>query len=108
MKVDEAVAVELSSTGSPVRFRWRGVVYGVISAPEIWVTRQDWWRLAGRAPRGAGQRLLEVKVWRVDALPLTDGARRIDGTFDLTKNPITGEWHVASVFDDERDQQLWA
>jgi hypothetical protein len=108
MRIDERVAVETTDHGSPLRFTWRRVVYGVVSAPEIWMTRQEWWRSATRAPRGGGQNLLEMTVWRVDALPLTDGAHRIDGTFDLALDPISCEWLLLGVFDDRVDQQLFA
>ena len=34
MKVDEKVPVETTDDGAPLRFVWRGVVYGVVSPPE--------------------------------------------------------------------------
>lgn len=108
MRVDEEVPVETTEGGSPLRFSWRGVVYGVVSAPERWITRRDWWRSTARAPRGATTRLLEIDVWRVDALPLTDGASRVDGTFDLALDPLTGRWSLLGVFDDRIDEQLFA
>ena len=108
MKTHERVPVETTEDGSPLRFRWRGVVYGVVSSPECWVTRQSWWQSASRAPRGQGQHLVEMPVWRVDALPLTDGAHRVDGTFDLALDQVTGEWLLLGVFDDQVEQQLFA
>jgi len=108
VKVDEQVPVETTEGGAPLRFVWRGVVYGVVSAPERWVTRREWWRSAERAPRGGGESLLELPVWRVDALPLTDGAHRIDGTFDLALDPAAGAWLLLSVHDDQVEQQLFA
>lgn len=108
MRIDEKVPVETTDDGSPLRFTWRRVVYGVVSSPELWMTRQAWWRSAVRAPRGEGQFLLEMPVWRVDALPLTDGAHRVDGTFDLALDPVSNEWLLLGVFDDQVDQQLFA
>lgn len=108
MRIDEEISVELTSTGSPIRFQWRGIIYGVISAPEPWIARREWWRLAGRAPRGAGSRLLEVPMWRVDAVPLTDGVARLDGTFDLGHNPVTDSWQLCGATNDRLDQQLFA
>lgn len=108
MRIDERVPVETTDEGTPLRFTWRRVVYGVVSSPEYWITRQAWWASAKRAPRGAGADLIEMPVWRVDALPLTDGAQRVDGTFDLARDPISQEWLLLGVFDDEVDQQLFA
>jgi hypothetical protein len=108
MRVDEKVPVETTEGGTPLRFTWRSVVYGVVSTPELWITRQAWWKSATRAPRGAGPGLLEMRVWRVDALPLTDGAHRVDGTFDLALDPVSREWLLLGVFDDHVDQQLFA
>lgn len=108
MRIDERVPVETTDEGTPLRFTWRRVVYGVVSSPEYWITRQAWWASAKRAPRGAGADLIEMPVWRVDALPLTDGAQRVDGTFDLARDPVSHEWLLLGVFDDEVDQQLFA
>nr|WP_208380625.1 DUF6504 family protein [Frigoribacterium endophyticum] len=109
VKVDEQVPVETTEGGAPLRFVWRGVVYGVVSAPEMWMTRREWWRSAPRAPRGLGAELLELPVWRVDALPLTDGAHRVDGTFDLALDPAEGgTWLLLGVYDDTVEQQLFA
>jgi hypothetical protein len=108
MRIDEKVPVETTEEGSPLRFTWRRVVYGVVSSPEIWMTRQAWWQSATRAPKGQGQYLIEMRVWRVDALPLTDGAHRVDGTFDLALDPLSQEWLLLGVFDDRVDQQLFA
>jgi hypothetical protein len=102
MNIDEPVSVELSDDGSPVRFVWRGVVYGVISAPERWFARRPWWQLDARAPRGAGDTLI------VDALPLTSGASLLDGTFDLGLHPATGAWSLSRASDDVLDAQLFA
>ncbi|ROS62111.1 hypothetical protein EDF38_1213 [Frigoribacterium sp. PhB160] len=108
MRVDEQVPVETTEGGAPLRFVWRGVVYGVVSSPERWMTRREWWRSAQRAPRGAGEGLVEMPVWRVDALPLTDGAHRVDGTFDLALDPAGDTWLLLGVFDDRVEQQLFA
>jgi Family of unknown function (DUF6504) len=108
MRIEEPVQVQLSAGGAPVRFRWRGVVYAVTSSPEPWISRQNWWQLVGRAPRGGGSRLLEVQMWRVDAVPLTDGTHRIDGTFDLCRNPLSLDWQLSNAFDDVLDTQLFA
>jgi hypothetical protein len=108
MNIEEPVNVELSDDGAPVRFLWRGVVYGVTSAPERWFARRSWWQLDGRAPRGTGAALIEQEMWRVDALPLTPGAPRRDGTFDLGLHAATGGWRLSRASDDVLDAQLFA
>ena len=108
MNIDEPVSVELSDDGSPVRFVWRGVVYGVISAPERWFARRPWWQLDTRAPRGAGDTLVDSEMWRVDALPLTSGASRLDGTYDLGLHAGTGIWSLTRASDDVLDAQLFS
>lgn len=104
MEIDESIEVELSPNGAPVRFTWRGVVYGVIAAPEPWVGRRAWWH-DGRTTRGAGTRQFERELWRVDAVPLTGPG--IDGTFDLMHHP-RGGWLIAEAWDDDLDQRLFA
>ncbi|MDQ0743223.1 DUF6504 family protein [Clavibacter sp. Sh2141] len=107
MRIDEDVEVELSGDGSPLRFTWRGVVYGVVSSPERWIARVDWWQRTGRAPRGASAHLLELSMWRVEAVPLTTGARRVDGSFDLSVD-ARGRWSLVTASDEELDTRLFA
>lgn len=106
MNDDETISVELSAEGSPLHFRWRGVIYGVISTPELWFSRRNWWLFNGRAPRGSdGGELLEMKMWRVSAVPLaaeslTAGAPlgpadHAEDTFDLHQNPATNDWQLS-------------
>lgn len=104
MHIDEPIEVELTPGGAPVRFTWRGVVYGVISAPEPWIGRRPWWR-DGRAARAQGPRELERELWRVDAVPLTGPGP--DGAFDLLHHPSLG-WSVVQAWDDDLDQRLFA
>lgn len=108
MNIEEPVTVELSDDGSPLRFEWRGVHYGVISAPERWFARRPWWLLDGRASLGTGEGLIDREMWRVDAVPLTAGTPRRDGTFDLALRSAPGEWHMSRAFDDVLDTQLFA
>jgi hypothetical protein len=101
----ETISVELSAGGSPLRFRRHGVIYGVISTPELWFSRRNWWLFNGRAPRGAdGGELLEMKMWRVSAVPLAaesavdrplGPADHAEDTFDLHQDPTTGEWQLS-------------
>lgn len=106
MDIDEPVDVELSPDGAPVRFTWRGVHYGVISAPEPWLGRRSWWQTDARAPRGGGT-TIERELWRVDAVPLQGVHRRLDGSFDLARG-ASGCWQLERAWDDELDERLIA
>jgi hypothetical protein len=108
MNIEEPVIVELTDDGAPIRFEWRGVFYGVTSAPERWFARRPWWQLNSRAPRGTGEGLIDREMWRVDAVPLTMGAPRRDGTFDLGRQSTTGSWRLSRASDDVLDAQLFA
>jgi hypothetical protein len=108
MNIEEPISVELSDDGSPIRFEWRGVFYGVTSAPERWFARRPWWQLDERAPRGTGGSSVDREMWRVDAVPLTAGAPRVDGTFDLGLHGATGSWRLSRASDDVLDAQLFA
>ncbi len=111
----ETISVALSADASPLRFRWRGVVYGVISTPELWFSRRNWWLANGRAPRGSssGGELLEMKMWRVIAVALADAGPlgpldRSENTFDLHQDPVTGDWQLSSTVASGIDQQRLA
>ena len=122
MHINESVSVETLPSGAPIRFVWRGVTYGVVSSPEPWMSRRSWWSETGvRVARGSAAARLDVPMWRVDALPLTDGARRMDGTFDLaqpavgTRHKILGTpledtagWILVSARSEDLDERLFA
>jgi hypothetical protein len=122
MYINESVSVETLSSGAPIRFHWRGVTYGVVSSPEPWISRRSWWTEGVRVARGSAATLLEIPMWRVDALPLTDGANRLDGTFDLaqphpTSSPVDGSgsgsgsgsgWILVTAVSEELDERLFA
>lgn len=104
MIIEEPVSVELSPWGAPTRFVWRGVHYGVVTAPELWFGRESWWLAARRAPRGRA-RSFDREMWRVDAVSLGHGMR-YDGTFDLAHTD--DGWQLAQAWDDELDSRLFA
>lgn len=114
MHINESVSVETLPSGAPIRFVWRGVTYGVVSSPEPWISRRSWWTEGGvRVARGAAAGLLEVPMWRVDALPLTDGAQRMDGTFDLAEPAAASaadhtNWILVTAMSEELDERLFA
>lgn len=106
MFIGEPIEVDLSAEGAPVRFVWRGVRYGVISAPEPWLGREAWWRAAARAQRGSGTPF-EREMWRVDAVPLQGVPRRVDGSFDLARLS-DGTWSLEQAWDDDLEVRLFA
>jgi hypothetical protein len=106
MRINEHISVELLASGAPIRFTWRGVVYGVVSAPEPWITRRPWWVESSHVAKGSGN--IDLPVWRVDALPLTDGAQRMDGTFDLCYERDLRRWTLMNAYSDELDERLFA
>ena len=107
MVVNELVEVELSPGGAPVRFVWRGVRYGVVSAPEPWMGREPWWITARRAARGTSDPRFEREMWRVDAVALQAVSRPMDGSFDIARLP-DGTWQLDRAFDDRADTRLFA
>lgn len=104
MIIEEPVSVELSSRGAPVRFIWRGVSYGVVTAPELWFDRERWWLEVRRAPRGR-MRSLDREMWRVDAVPI-GSELQLDGTFDLAHT--ADGWRLMQAWDDELERRLFA
>ncbi|MFD2675467.1 DUF6504 family protein [Gulosibacter bifidus] len=106
MLVNEPVVVECSPHGAPVRFHWRGVPYGVTSAPEPWFSREPWWQHVDRAAKGTAVRI-ERELWRVDAVPLHGTGSPVDGSFDLERDQ-TGNWLLDHVWDDELEHRLFA
>ncbi len=108
MHINESVSVETLPSGAPIRFVWRGVTYGVVSSPEPWRSRRSWWAEGARVTRGASAGVLEVPMWRVDALPLTDGATRLDGTFDLAQQRGSTGWILVTAVSEDLDERLFA
>ena len=65
MKLEELSAVMLDFDGAPVRFRYQDQDYTVASRPVRWYSRKLWWLQAQSAPKGVGQGLMEVEMWRL-------------------------------------------
>ena len=63
MYIDEPVQVDLSAGGVPLSFRWRGISYAIVSAPEPWLSRRVWWRGSDRVTRGQTPPL-DVPTWK--------------------------------------------
>lgn len=60
-----SVRVATNPDGVPTRLEWDGQTFDVARKPLPWVDRSAWWTTAARAPRGAGNGLLEHLVYRL-------------------------------------------
>jgi hypothetical protein len=112
MQINENITVDVSASGIPVRFRWRGVTYTIVSTPELWLTRRAWWTEPASVARGGTNGRLDVPVWRVDATPTVTTVDDRDGTFDLAKYDTRFasrvEWMLISARTDSLDERLFA
>jgi hypothetical protein len=105
MYIDEPLQVDLSAGGVPLSFRWRGISYAIVSAPEPWLSRRVWWRSNNRVTRGQTPPL-DVPTWRVDAIAVTSGVALDDGVYDLAQHGDA--WRLVGASTTELDQRLFA
>jgi hypothetical protein len=103
---------------APEQFVWRDRLWRVCAVVSHWVETGPWWEQRGvTALLGAdggdepdsgtapGSFLLaEREVWRVDATRGrhgvgTDPSTGLRGTFDLTYDTDTGQWHLTRCLD---------
>jgi hypothetical protein len=94
IRVDEPVAVELNRSGEPVGFSWRDGKYRVISRPERWFSRRNWWDESARAQRGIGAGVLEVEMWRLSATKES----ALPAQFELIHTQLDGNWQLVRIF----------
>lgn len=106
MRINEYITVEQLASGTPIRFVWRGVTYGIVSAPEPWVGRRPWWCENSSVSRGSAA--IDLPMWRVDALPLSGARTSSDGVFDLCFEVEVGAWILVNAWSDELDERLFA
>lgn len=93
IRVDEAVEVATNSQGEPVLFNWRNASYRVVSRPERWFSRRDWWVDQARAQRGIGAGILEVEMWRLSAIRDNSLAQ-----FELIHREQNDSWQLVRIF----------
>jgi hypothetical protein len=84
----ENISVSLNRTGEPVEFSWRGSSYRVVSKPERWFSRRQWWAEASRVQRGIGKEVLEVEMWRL---------RTKDGFVELM-HTAQNDWRLVRTY----------
>jgi hypothetical protein len=106
MQINEPVEVETLPSGMPIRFTWRGRLYGVLSTPEPWITRRRWWNEHTRVTPGNAV-LLDMPVWRVEAVSMTRGTFS-EGIYDVARGPGGATWMLLSASSEEIDQLLFA
>jgi len=94
IRVDESVQVATKPSGEPIGFSWRGGSYRVITRPERWFSRRDWWVEASRAQRGIGAGVLEVEMWRLSAS--RDGGS--PAQFELIHTQQNNSWQLVRIF----------
>ena len=93
IRVDERVEVSTNSLGEPTGFRWRNIDYRVVSKPERWFSRKDWWVDQARAQRGIGAGILEVEMWRLSAIRDSGPAQ-----FELIHTEQNNSWQLVRIF----------
>jgi hypothetical protein len=94
IRVDEPVVVQLNSAGEPASFSWRNGNYRVISKPERWFARRNWWDESARAQRGIGAGVLEVEMWRLSACKQAASPAQ----FELIHTQLDSSWQLVRVF----------
>ncbi len=78
--------------GTPERFVWRGRSYTVLGVLDHWMTSREWWR----QPAPDLDVPAEREFWRVEASPGGGARPRV---FELHRDPATGPWTLARVWD---------
>ncbi|MCX6495091.1 MAG: DUF6504 family protein [Actinobacteria bacterium] len=106
MQINEPVEVETLPSGMPIRFTWRGQLYGVLSTPEPWITRRRWWNENTRVAPG-NVVTLDMPVWRVEAVTMT-GDTFSEGIYDVARGPGGATWMLLSASSEELDHLLFA
>ena len=77
---------------TPLRFVWRGRLYGVLAVLEHWVISSQWWQ---RSNPDAGVPP-EREFWRVEASP---GGNIPPAVYELRRDAGTGDWQLVRVWD---------
>lgn len=94
IRVDESVQVKTNRLGEPIGFSWRNGSYRVLTKPERWFARKDWWVEAARVQRGIGAGVLEVEMWRLSAAKESSSPAQ----FELIHTEIDNQWKLVRVF----------
>lgn len=128
-RYDDPVEVRrglVDAVEAPEQFVWRDRLWRVCAVVSHWVETGPWWEQRGitellgsesdAEPSGLAEEqlsgaavpgsllLAEREVWRVDAARGrhgigADSARGLRGTFDLTYDSDTGQWHLTRCLD---------
>ncbi|MDR2256184.1 MAG: DUF6504 family protein [Arthrobacter sp.] len=87
----EAVQVDLTPAGVPLRFIWRGRTWHIGARPVRWFERRPWWAESPRAPKGGPVGLIDREIWQVQARLGRAGEL---ATFELVSDQETGRWDI--------------
>lgn len=86
----EAVEVQFTAAGQPLRVLRKGRVWTAVAEPVRWYERIPWWRTELRATKGSLR--IDSLVWQVQ---VALGARTSEPvTWELVHHPPTGGWRV--------------
>ncbi|WP_414172479.1 hypothetical protein [Clavibacter tessellarius] len=107
MRIDEDVEVEPlgGRLAAPVHLAGRGLRRRQLARAVDRAGRL----VAAHGPRAPRRERApaRARMWRVEAVPLTTGARRVDGSFDLSVDG-RGRWSLVTASDEELDTRLFA
>ena len=92
----QAVQVERTTAGVPVRVHWQNRVWKVVAEPVRWYVRRPWWEEEYRVAKEGILGSVEEEIWRLQvALNNSSQAR----TIDVGHQEDTGRWRLLYVHD---------
>lgn len=99
----DAVTVESSPEGVPLRLWWHGECYSIAPHPLCWYERRPWWERDSRVRPGEGVGVVDTQMWRLQ-LRHEDG-RGIGGgadeglSIDVVRYRPAERWRVIKIYD---------
>ncbi|MFC0581113.1 DUF6504 family protein [Micrococcoides hystricis] len=91
----QALRVETTTSGQPLRVHWGGRAWKVAATPMRWYARRPWWEEEYRVAKEDLLGCVEEEVWRVQVSLAGSGLR----TLDLSHRQDTGAWRLLYVHD---------
>ncbi|MGN5732295.1 hypothetical protein [Arthrobacter psychrochitiniphilus] len=90
----DAVTMECSPEGEPLRLWWHGLLHEVIAPPMNWYQRRPWWTDQRSLRPGEGVGYVDVQIWRLQVLR-EDEAESL--TMDVVLYRPSLRWRVMKV-----------
>lgn len=91
----QAVRVETTTAGQPLRVHWAGRCWKVAAEPMRWYARRPWWEEEHRVAKEGLLGCVEEEIWRIQVSLNGSGLR----TLDLSYRQDTGAWRLLYVHD---------